>query len=168
MEDEVAGSRPVSHPKMIKIRKADSSDLDTLISLGKDLHLVEKQFEPLLKFSKSEAIERYKKELQNSKSIFLIAEENQEFLGYLYGYLEMVDYLEASSPEAQLELIYLKPEARGKGIATKMVSEFVSWSKKQGAFRVKAGIYEKNAASKKLFLRSDFKPYHTTYSLDLG
>lgn len=152
----------------MKIRTASISDLDTLISLGKDLYLIEKQFEPLLKFSKSEAIRRYKKQLNDPNCLFLIAEENQEILGYLYGYLEMVDYLETASPEAQLEVIYLKPEARGKEIATKLVNEFISWAKDKGAFRIKAGIYEQNILSKKLFSKSGFKPYHTTCVLDLN
>ena len=149
----------------MKIRTASISDLDTLISLGKGLYLVEKQFEPLLKFSKSEAIRRYKKKLQDPKCLFLIVEENQETLGYLYGYLEMVDYLETFLPEAQLEVIYLKPEARGKGIATKLINEFISWAKLQKAFRVKVGIYQQNTASKELFKNARFKPYHTTYTL---
>jgi GNAT superfamily N-acetyltransferase len=151
----------------IKIRKAKLDDLDELISMGQALYEGEKQFEPLLTFSVQDAREHYTKQLENKNACFLIAEDTSQILGYLYGHINIVDYFSTTSPEAEAEVIYLKPETRGKGIAKQLVDEFIIWAKGKKAFRVKGGIYEQNEPSKNLFLKYGFKPYHTVYTLDL-
>lgn len=151
----------------INIRKATPDDLNELISMGRALHEVEKQFEPLLTFSDQEAREHYTKQLKNDNAHFLVAEDADQILGYLYGHIDIVDYFSTKSPEAEAEVIYLKPEARGKGVAKQLVDQFIVWAKEKKAFRVKGGIYDQNEPSKNLFLKYGFKPYHTFYTFDL-
>jgi len=152
----------------VKIRKATPNDLDELISMGTALHDVEKKFEPLLTFSNQEAKKLYSKQLENKNAFFLVAEKDEHILGYLYGLIDIVNYFSTKSPEAEIEVIYLKPESRGKGVAELFIDKFVIWAKEMGAFRVKAGIYEENDPSKNLFLKYGFKPYHTVYNLDIN
>ena len=151
----------------IKIKKAALSDLDELISMGYSLHRVEKQFEPLLTFSAKEAKKYYTKQLENENAYFLIAEGNEHILGYLYGHMDVVDYFSTDSPEAEIEVVYLKPEYRGKGVAKLLVDRFVLLAKEKKAFRVKGGIYNENDPSKNFFLNYGFVPYHTIYTLNL-
>lgn len=151
----------------IKIRKATLNDLGELISMGRSLHDVEQQFEPLLIFSTQEAEKHYTEQLENENAYFLIVEESEHVLGYLYGHVDMVDYFSTDSPEAEVEVIYLKPESRGRGVAKLLVDKFIVWAKEKKAFRVKGGIYNENEPSKNLFLKYGFTPYHTTYTLEL-
>ena len=144
-----------------------NATLDELISMGLALHKVEKEFEPRLILSVQEARKHYANQLENKKVCFLIAEDDKQVLGYLYGHIDMIDYLSGDLPEAEAEVVYLKPESRGKGVAKLLVERFIAWAKEKKSFRVKAGIYEKNGPSKKLFLRYGFQPYHTTYTYNL-
>ena len=151
----------------IKIRKAAFDDLDELIAMGQALHKVEKQFEPLLSFSAQEAKKHYSRQLENKEVCFLIAENNGQVLGYLYGHVDMVDYFSTDLPEAEVEVVYLKPESRGKGVAKLLVDKFIAWAKEKKVFRVKTGIYNGNGPSKNFFLKYGFAPYHATYTFAL-
>jgi len=151
----------------INVRKANLNDLSELVMMGQELYKVEKKYEPLLKFSLKESEMHYKRELSNGSACFLIAEDNSIVMGYLYGHLNKVGYFSTDAFEAEIEVVYLKPNARGKGVVKYLVDEFSKWAKHKNAFRIKAGIYEKNHPSRKLFSKISFKPYHTTYIFDL-
>ncbi len=60
------------------IRKANLSDIETLLLFGKELHLVEKEFEPYLEYSEDEARARYTRQLENPLTLFLL--ETEELL----------------------------------------------------------------------------------------
>jgi GNAT superfamily N-acetyltransferase len=85
----------------------------------------------------------------------------------LYGHLEKINYFSTNDLEAEVEVVYLKSNARGKNVAKHLVNEFTKWAKHNSAFRIKAGIYDKNYSSQKLFEKIGFNAYHTTYTLDL-
>lgn len=152
----------------IKSRIATNEDISQLISMGKELHEVEKKFEPLLEFNESEAIERYTSEVVNPKALLLIAEdqERNEIAGYLYAHYNNIDYFTDMVPECEIEVIYLKQDYRGIGIADMLIKESLDWAHKAGISRIKTGIYFSNISSRKLFERNRFKPYHISYILE--
>jgi GNAT superfamily N-acetyltransferase len=150
-----------------QIRQATTQDLTTLLQLGKKLHQVELQFEPLLKYSEQEATNRYTQELRNDHALFLIAEEGSLPIGYLYAHIDQIDYFSTSKPECEIEVIYLEKEARGKGVSKQLVDSCISWAKKSNVFRIKAGIYHQNQLSLSSFQKYGFKPYHTTLTFSL-
>lgn len=150
----------------MKIRQATPLDLPELIEMGFQLHLVEKQFEPSLKFSKDDASKRYENELKNTKALFLVA-QNEEIAGYLYANLDTLDYLQGNNLECIIEVVYVKPNYRKQGIAKQLISEGLLWAKKNTALRVKAGIYSQNSASLTTFQKSGFRAFHTDYIFEI-
>ncbi len=151
----------------IKSRIATDKDISQLISMGKELHDVEKKFEPLLEFNEKEAVERYESEMVNPKALLLIAEdqEKSEVAGYLYAHYDNIDYFTDMTPECEIEVIYLKPSYRGMGIADFLIKDSLVWANKHGITRIKTGIYFSNMSSRKLFERNKFEPYHISYIL---
>lgn len=131
--------------------------------MGEKLHFVEKEFEPLLIFSVDEALKRYSRELNNDNALFLLAEENNKAIGYLYSHTDKIAYLDTKQPECVIEAIYIEKEFRGKGLVKLLVEQTISWAKSKNVFRIRAGIYAKNTFSQSAFLKLGFIPHHTTY-----
>jgi GNAT superfamily N-acetyltransferase len=152
----------------MRIRHASQNDLNTLLSMGEKMHLVEKKFEPLLVFSKEEAQDRYKRQLKNPDALFLLAVEGDQALGYLYAHAETVPYLDTNMLECEIEVVFVESEYRGQGIAQMLIDECVLWSKTKNVFRIKSGIFADNISSQAAFTKARFKPHHMTYVLDSG
>lgn len=149
--------------KKLHIRKANEEDLENLLLWGRKVFEVEKKFSPLLKYSASQVKERYSKQIRDPKYLFLIAELNNKGVGYLYSHLDPVEYLNTERPQCELEVIYLEPSARSKGLAQKLINECVGWAKKNNAFAVTAGIFAANTSSRKCFEKYGFLSNHVTY-----
>lgn len=151
----------------INIRKASSADLEALLTWGYNLYEAEKNFEPLMLFSYEEARARYSNQINNPDCLFLIAELNGKAIGYLYAHLDKVPYIETDKKECFLEVIYLEPEARGKGISTQLINNCIHWATENNALRVRCDIFAKNQASIKTFEKSGFELSSVVYSLEL-
>jgi len=149
----------------MELRVAKNDDLDSLMRMGKELYIIEKQFEPMLKFSSSKARHKYLQELMNQNALILIVEEKHKAIGYLYAHAEEVEYLDTSKLECEIEVIYIDDEYRGKGLAQQLIDKALYWAKTKNIFRIKAGIYAQNESSQAAFLKCGFSPFHTTYIL---
>lgn len=148
------------------IRPANLTDIETLLLFGKELHFVEKEFEPALKYSEDEARERYTRQLQNPLALFLIASDKmQEAIGYLYAHAEKTEG--STDPECNLEVIYIKPEFRGRGLSSELIHACIDWAKENNIHKIKTEIFAKNTASKIAFEKQGFEQYLHIYSLDI-
>ncbi len=145
------------------IRRATADDVPLLLHWGRELHVIEQQFEPQLQFSLDAAQRRYQEELLNADACFLIIEVEGQALGYLYAHIQPTPaYFATSRLECILEVIYLEPAARGKGLADSLIHACSAWAASRGVWRIVVGIYAMNEASLHLFQRLGFQPYHVT------
>jgi RimJ/RimL family protein N-acetyltransferase len=143
------------------IRVATDGDIELLLHWSQALHAVERAFESQLTYSEEQAREHYLRELQNAQALFLIAEHEAQLAGYLYGYIsDGPDYFRTKSKHCVIEVVYLEPDARGKGIAEELVRRCMEWAQAAQASRFVAGIYAMNIDSIKLFQKMGFEPYH--------
>ena len=149
------------------IRVATKQDLPQLLAWGKALHFVEKEFEPLLKYSDFESQKRYIQEIDNMNSLFLIAEDDGAPVGYLYAHLDKIDYLSTKRLSCKIEVVFLEKAARGQGIARSLVGQCVEWAKLKNAFQVIAGVYADNDKSVNLFESMHFEKKHITLKHDI-
>lgn len=145
------------------IRKASLEDIDFLVAWGEKLHEVEKQYEPLLIFSRDESMKQYKEQLRNPDALFLIAFFEDIPVGYVYAFVSCIEYLDTDKKECTIEVIYLDPSARGTGLAQELIQACLDWAKSRDCFRIKAGIYSQNSVSQKLFSKIGFESYHTSF-----
>lgn len=147
------------------IRNATKDDLPEVIDMGARLQEESKEFELLLTFNWQESYDHYTKELENKQARIIVACESDGMLtGYQYSYLTLLDYLSANNRECIMEALYVKPEYRGRGIATALVKQAEQWAiTEMKADRLKAGIYAGNEASERVHKKAGFMPYYTDY-----
>jgi len=150
------------------IRGATQNDLDLLLRWGRALHEVEHAFEPQLTFEEDQARERYGESLQDPQTLFLIAELAAQPVGYLYAYIvDAPPYFATQATHCIIEVVYLEPQARERGVAQALIGRCSEWARAAGASRLLAGIYAANEPSVKLFTKQGFIPYHVTLVHDL-
>ncbi|MDH5533008.1 MAG: GNAT family N-acetyltransferase [Candidatus Pacebacteria bacterium] len=149
------------------IRKATKSDIKTLLNFGEKLHLVEKEFEPFLEYSRDEINNKYLQQLNNPLALFLIAEDSDNSpMGYLYAHTNKINS-KSNLLECQLEVIYILPEFRNKGLSKQLINECINWAKEKQITRIKTEIFSKNTISVKAFENTGFNQYSSIYSLDI-
>lgn len=148
----------------MNIRTARKNELSALVAMGGRLHETELLFEPLLVFSEKEAIDRYTKEFENPNALLLVAEDNDDVVGYLYAHADKIDYYNTKKLECEIEVVYVTEDYRRKGVARALVEECIIWAKTKNVFRIKIGAYTQNKASQQAFQKYGFTPYHTTFT----
>ncbi len=145
------------------IRLATPADLDHIGRWGRALYEVERVFEPRMQFFGDHYRERDAQQLSNPDVLYLIAEVQNQPVGYLAAATQTLPaYLSLSGREGVIEVIYLEAFSRGKGIADKLAEACFGWFREKGVERVRAGVYAQNRASVKLFERFGLQPYHVT------
>jgi len=97
------------------------------------------------------------REIKEKNSVYLIAEENNEIAGYIYGSIK-----KQKSPFFELPLIgkfnaiVVRKEFRGKGIAKQLNQELEDWMKKQGCKLIYLEVFSENLASE-LYIKWGYK-----------
>ena len=76
-------------------------------------------------------------------------------------------YFATRATHCIIEVVYLEPQARGRGIAQDLIMRCSQWARAAGASRLIAGVYAANEPSIKLFTKHGFVPYHVMMVHDL-
>lgn len=142
------------------VRKAelkDTKDANNLLTL---LIRDEKQYDPSI--NENCVISRfYEDMISNDSNILLVAEIDNEIIGYLYGYI--VDngntYLDKVS---KLDALYIIKEYRKNKIATKLINEFKSWSLKNGVKYIELQVLNDNTSAVSLYKKEGFRSFKST------
>lgn len=105
-----------------KAKKGDVSELNHLLTL---LIHDEKKYDANinLDFFVTNMYENY---VEDSEKCILVAEEQQEIFGYLYGYKKEKDATTLLS-EARLDALYVREEYRHQGVVNALLVSFKTW-----------------------------------------
>jgi len=145
-------------------RVANQKDLPVLLQFGKELSLVEANFDKTIVFDEEEARSRYALQLANPLVFFLIAEiEEKQPIGYLYAHIDQSDRMK----QGEIEVVFVSEEYRGQRIAQELVETALQWMKDHQVSRVLAHIFAENKPSRKAFERLGFKPHNIEYLLEI-
>lgn len=147
------------------IRIATVDDLKTIIDMGSQLQNESKDYEPFLTFDWQQAYDHYQKELSSDNARIIVAIDAEgDIAGYQYSYVTTLDYLSKKNRECIFEALYVKPEYRGRGMATELLRSAERWAvRDMKVDRIKAGIYSGNVASEAAHRKDGFQPYYTEY-----
>jgi len=151
----------------VKIRRATKDDLDLLVEFGEELYLVEREFELEMAYSKEESKERYRRQLVNPEAVFLVAEVEGKLVGYVYAHNERAEGVRGGRVVCEMEVVYVEPKYRGRGVAGRLVEECKKWAGSKGVWRMEAVVFEENEASKRALGKMGFEVNSLTYKLDL-
>lgn len=144
------------------VRKAQESELKTVQGLNTQLFLHDQPYHSTLHMNwpYEEIGEKYFRDrISGEKGVCFVAEIEGKVVGYLAGaMIEPYSYRDIKK-EFELENTLVKEEFRGKRIGEKLFNEFIKWSKKHGAERVKVSASVDNEEAIKFYKRVGFIPY---------
>ena len=152
--------------KEISIRKATSSDLNSIQGLNHELCSKEnREFDPTIdpNYPLSQKGEDYLKlRLVSDDSFVLVAEKGTEIIGYLIGALiAPMDY-RTITILAEAENMYIKDTFRSQGIGGKLVALFEDWCKERKVQRIRYVASANNVEAIKFYKK------HGCKEVDIG
>ena len=130
------------------IRKAEEKDLISAAALAA---LLWPEHEP------EELLPEYRALLESGEGALFLAAEDGEDLGFAQVQLRH-DYVEGAetSPVGYLEGVYVREEARGRGVARALLRACESWAAEQGCREFASDCELTNAASLAFHLKAGF------------
>lgn len=151
----------------IKIRKATTADIQTLLSFEQGVITAERPFNPAIK---NGTVHYYDIEslINAENTMLLMAEEKGEPIGC--GYARIVDskpYLQHPK-HAYMGFMYVKPEYRGKGVNKRIVQALTEWAAAKSVTEVRLDVYLKNEAAVKAYEKAGFRSHMVEMRLTTG
>jgi len=129
----------------IKIRKADLGDFNKIDSLC----------EELLGSSVGDRKEMFRKALENKDYLCLVAEIDEEVVGFI----DMWAFPDVSHGAylAQIQNFVVKEKMRGKGIGTELVEEMIGFFRKRKHHELHVWTEKKNRVAIRFYKRLGFR-----------
>ena len=130
---------------MLKIRKLKLDDSDKLNNLFTKLVVFERVFSSNI-VENIQTIGDYKNILKDDKSLIMVAEIDNDLVGFIYIYEKVLDEIFINK-EAFIEAMYVNDEYQNQGIGKKLFNECLKWSKKRNIKIIDIDVmcYNKNA-----------------------
>lgn len=145
----------------LKVRKAQTADLDGFWKYTKEIVEQHQRFDPL-RFSKFPNHERklyefFRDELTNPASVILILEHDAEITGYAYLNLAGESFVEMADARAWLHDLYVDEKMRGAGGGKLLLAAAREAARELGSKVLMLQVAAANKNAQKLFLESDFR-----------
>ncbi len=146
------------------IRKANQKDVKTLNDFLTQLIQDERQYDPGINenFVVTNMYENY---IDDTSKLIIVAEENQQVVGYLYGIIKPTDDT-YKYPVAKLDALYVSKTHRNKKIATSLIEYFKKWAIEKQVHKIEVSVWSKNENAKHLYEKANFKTTSETLTID--
>ncbi|MFN2637722.1 MAG: N-acetyltransferase family protein [Gemmatimonadaceae bacterium] len=165
------GRRTSRHPgfrtaqvvdKRISIRPAAPGDLAVIGQLGELLVRTHHEFDPKRFIAAtSRTADGYGSflgtQLDEPNVIVLVAEANDEVIGYAYAGVEGNDYMSLRGPAGVLYDIVVDPAHRRQGVGRMLLDAALNALKERGAPRVVLSTADQNSSAQRLFDGAGFR-----------
>ena len=102
----------------------------------------------------------------DDNAICILAEQGEQIVAYLIGCLLPIDSVRPVK-RAELANMYVEKKWRNQGLGTKMIHQFLEWSKRRGATHAVVGAQWANENAIKVYKKSGFHPYHLRLEMEL-
>jgi len=142
----------------MKIIKAKKEDFEDYLRLKR---LEEKDYSKIIKkkitYPKDNLIKKeFNEALKSRKHLILFVKEDKKIIGYLHSTFFSNPY----SKGGYVEDIFIIKEFRRKGIAKKLINEFIKILKEKGYKKIHLSVNTKNIGAIKLYEKLGFEIYH--------
>ena len=102
----------------------------------------------------------YQNYIEDNTKLLYLAEENNEIVGYIYGYFKKDDTNQNNI--AYLDALFIKNEYRHQGIANKLIEELKKWAIKNNCTNIEVNVCSQNIKAKNLYLKNNFYSFKET------
>ena len=130
------------------IRPAKSDEGAVCDALLTRLIQTERQWEPNLDETFT-VCDNYEHRMSEEGTLLLVAEENDEIVGFLFGFLYPSPV--QKRPTALLDALFVCEAHRNKGIGKALALRFWEWGKEQGVYAIELKVMTQNAAALRLY-----------------
>jgi len=149
-------------PSDITIRPAVRADLPRLGRLGAllvDEHhdFDERRFIPTRERTPADYANFLIRQLDDTKSIVLVADDHGDVIGYVYATDEGYDYMSLRGPAGVLQDILVAPEFRRRGVGEQLLTAAIDTLRARGVSQIVLSTAERNAEAQRLFARAGFR-----------
>ena len=156
----------------VTIRQAEPRDLESLGQLGAMLMRTHYAFDPQRFLPAGEDAERgyawfLGTRLDSPDDRVFLAEEDGRVAGYLWAALEPLSWKELRGPAGFIHDVAVREEARGSGIASRLMQAATDWLRERGAPRVILWSAAPNGDAQRLFRRLGFRETMVEMTLEL-
>ncbi len=100
--------------------------------------------------------EYYKTKMKNCNYFIKLALDEEKPVAFICGFLKNMKGTLVYESVAKIDAIYIKEEYRGKGIATNLINEFISWCKNKNIKEIDIGVFLANEKAYKLYKKLGF------------
>ena len=107
----------------------------------------------------------YENYIEDFNKLLIVAEENDEVVGYLYGVIKPKDDA-YKYVVAKLDALYVDNGYRNREIATSLIEYFKKWAVSKNVNKIEVNVWSNNIKAKSLYEKNNFKTTSETLTLD--
>ncbi|MGN6394788.1 MAG: GNAT family N-acetyltransferase [Mucilaginibacter sp.] len=138
-------------------RKAQPSDLETLLFFEQGIVAAERPFDPTLKEGEIHYYDLVKL-IDDPDFAVIVAELNGEVIGSGYARVTQSKNYLKHDRHCYLGFMYVKPEYRGRGVNSKVLDALKQWTKSQGINELRLEVYNDNQPAVRAYEKAGFTP----------
>ncbi len=152
----------------MNIRNATANDLKSVQMLSHELFQSDSEYDNLLDndWPYEEGLLYFIDRIKNQKCVCLVAEVEEKVVGFLTGSLTESEPWRPIK-RTELEMIYVREEYRNSAIGTKLVRQFLEWSKYRGAKACFLTAYINNRGATEFYNKIGFTCYECKWEIKL-
>ena len=124
-------------------RKANNSDANKLDNLLTKLILDERNYDPNVELVSVKDF--YINYIEDPTKYFEVCEDNNNIVGYIYCIL--------NGDIAKIDALFIEESYRKKGIATKLIENFINYAKENNIKTITINVLDNNIKAKNLYLK---------------
>lgn len=159
----------IKEKNMIKVREALTDDLKSIHKLDIDFFdESHKKHDKTLNLNwpnTYNAQKWFNKRVNDKKSLFLVAESNNELVGYFCGSISRTYSHRKRVRSADLENIFIKENYRRKNIGSQFVEKFIKWCKENKVKQISVSAFANNQSAISFYHKIGFVNYTITMEL---
>ena len=135
-------------------RKAELSDLPTLIELEQKVVEAERPFNNTIKADDAKYYD-IESLITDSDSYLVVFEVERKIIATGYGQIRKSKPSLAHNQHCYLGFMYVLPEYRGRGLNRRLLNKIIDWSKKRNVTDFYLDVYSQNVSAIKAYERLD-------------
>ncbi|MBL7748554.1 MAG: GNAT family N-acetyltransferase, partial [Chitinophagaceae bacterium] len=127
----------------------------------------ERQYDSTLKRS---AINYYdlKAFIASPETEVVVAEQNGEIIGSGYARIKEAEAFLQHTHYAHLGFMYVKPDHRGKGVNSKIITALKQWAISKNITEIRLEVYENNTNARKAYEKAGFAGHLLLMRMGIG
>ncbi|WP_071140785.1 MULTISPECIES: GNAT family N-acetyltransferase [Tissierellales] len=155
----------------VNIRDAKKEDIDDIVKMWKELSDYHRNFLDYMHLTENweENIKNlYSEDLNDANRIFLIAEENNERIGFLRGEVRIaLSNIFIVPKSGYISDIFVCQRFRGSKVAESLMNRAIRWFRRNGISNVRLNVNSENIRAIRFYNRIGFKRVNETLNLNV-